>query len=196
MSHLEDIHSNRLAIIALEANSTLDIAIECRLMEFVSSDRVQFLKQLMWTRSGEELLTQSSTEHFRDRSSEMATWFHSIFNDYILLLTTFFSQGLFHHSGWSFLKDFFLTSKYQMSWFYSPIGKIQIEFLFYFVYLVFLWYVGNDVKNVYEEPELDEWVFWICNASFFWAEIRQIYVEKKGMNIGYIFLSHSATLKD
>jgi len=179
VGHLEDIHSNRLAIIALEANSTLDIAIESRLMEFVSSDRVQYLKQLMWTRSGSELLTQSSSENFRNRSSESGTWYRTLFDDYILVITSFFSSRLFHHSGWTLMWEFFFTTKYQMSWFFSPIGKIQIEFMMYAIYLILLISVASNHLNVYSEWTIAELVFWSCNVSFLWAEIRQIYTDKK-----------------
>eukprot|EP01084_Bolivina_argentea_P229041 386671_1 len=176
---LEDIHSNRLAIIALEANSCLDIAIQYKLREFISSDRVQYLKQLMWTRSSNELLIDVTTEHFRNRSSEIGTWFHVIFDDYGGLFQQFFTQ-LFQQHTRKFFYEFFFTKQHQMSWFYSPIGKIQIEFFVYIIYLLLLIYVANSTTNVYKpDQDLNEIVFWICNISFVFAEIREATTDKK-----------------
>merc|ERR1719242_2761972 len=178
IEQLGDIHSNRLAVIALEANGTLDTAIEARLMEFVSSERVQFLKQLMWTSSGEELMTKTRAETFRDTASEIETWYQTIFGNFFMVFVLFFSQ-MFQRSTWKYLKEFFCTTKHQMPWFFSPIGKIQIEFFLYFVYFMLLVVVAIGSKNVYGDLTFEEFVFWICNASFFWAEARQFLTESK-----------------
>lgn len=172
---LNDIHSNRLAFIALESNCALDIALESNLNYFISSDKVILLRHAMWTRSSVQLLTEPNIEYFKDvsQSSELALWMDSLFGHYwsIVANVNIFNLNI----TLQYIKDLLLFSKYQMTWFFSPIGKLQIELFVYFAYCVMLLYVAVEQQcDVFADGVLIELWFWICNFSFVFAEIRSL----------------------
>ncbi|ETO14694.1 hypothetical protein RFI_22675 [Reticulomyxa filosa] len=191
---LDSVQSNRLALLALEASNSLDMAIDFNLASFLAHPRVQLLKEIIWTSSPEFILTTTSAETFRKRGSQLLAWAHAFCNDY---------KRLFTLESLTFLKHFLLGTRYHMSWFYSPIGKIQIEFFFYLMYLVCLVYIGQKQRDttVYDQVVPFEHIFYICNFSFICVELKQVvssglnaYLSDHSNHIGVVIMSMYITM--
>ena len=173
---LEQITSNRLAIILLESNDALQIALDNELNVFIASKRVTLLRQAIWTRSSNLLLPSVDIDNGDVEAdtngdgsgggSELSTWIGSIVGNYWNVLKI--------RNGFSFNFDFVFGIKYQLNWFVSPIAKQQIEIFVYLLYCALLYLViieGN--YNAYESNiSLYEFLWWICNASFIFHELR------------------------
>lgn len=182
---LNDIQSNRLALIAMTSNKALDIAINNNLQTFIASNKVKFLKQLLWVFPSNLLLTSPIIETFRNINSEFYTWITIIFNDYIRIFINL-----------PFMFIFLLGIRFQINWFFSNIGKFQIEVITYVLYLVLLFIVASENYNVFNKTKDEflkintlESIFWICNFSFIYNECKQLMLnifvvpDKKKVNI-------------
>ena len=137
--------------------------------EFISSPKVKFLRQAIWTRCSVALLPTSDVDNGEvpDPDSEISTWISSLVGNYWNVLTL--------DQGFGFVFELLFQTKHQLNWFFSPIGKVQTEFFIYLLYCGLLYSViVNGDYDAYKDIDDNYWeiVFWICNFSFILAEIR------------------------
>ena len=165
---LESIKSSRCKILALEIHDGVDIAVESELHVFMSCNTMKNLRQAMWTCSSVQILPLADTERFVDSGSELVTWWLTLFSNYLDVICL--------RTSLIYLLELVFKTKHQYHWFFSPIGKYQLEMISYLVYAVILLIsINNQEYNVFREDwSWTEIWFWIANWSFVYASIRKI----------------------
>eukprot|EP01084_Bolivina_argentea_P090157 162504_1 len=161
---IQSMQSNRLKIIYLETDGTLSLAIKHDLKEFISSSCLQTLRYAIWISDPVQLLCKPDIDLMAKAEGELITWIKIMLRDFFQNVNNFDD-----------LKNIYGSIKLQHQYFYSPIGRMQIEFFIYLAFLLLIFSVAISSRTVWSENIATiEYVFWVANASFIFSEIIQI----------------------
>eukprot|EP01084_Bolivina_argentea_P208692 355703_1 len=131
ISHLKKYSSNRAKHIAIEADKTMELAIDNKFTTFIACEDVVMFRNGKWTENPENIITGTKDNNIDNISSaadELDLWSHSFGG-------TFVSAFKSSKNG----KDYFKITTFdqQKKYFYSPLGIYQFEYCIFLIYIIF-----------------------------------------------------------